>query len=213
MNADYSETRVLLLRHAETSAPDRFHGAESDIGLGEVGERQARATAEALQAVKPSIVYSSGMRRAIATATPIAQIATQSHSPSIIPELHERRMGTFSNVSIETARSVVLPHIEKWAEGDLNASHEGAESYAEIRERVVGPFVEAAQRHRGETIVMILHGVVIRVLITSLITDYGPDRYSEIAIRNVAVNDLRFDGVHWRIAQLDCDADDPILIV
>ena len=29
------ETRILLLRHAETSAPDLFHGAESDIGLGE----------------------------------------------------------------------------------------------------------------------------------------------------------------------------------
>ena len=27
--------RLLLLRHAETSAPDRFHGAESDVGLGD----------------------------------------------------------------------------------------------------------------------------------------------------------------------------------
>src|ERR1022692_471944 len=34
-------TRVLLARHAETAAPDRFHGAESDIGLSALGARQA----------------------------------------------------------------------------------------------------------------------------------------------------------------------------
>ena len=38
-------TRVLLARHAETSAPDRFHGAESDIGLSELGAGQAQRLA------------------------------------------------------------------------------------------------------------------------------------------------------------------------
>ena len=31
---DTPPTRILLLRHAEIAAPDLFHGAESDIGLG-----------------------------------------------------------------------------------------------------------------------------------------------------------------------------------
>ncbi len=57
------ETRILLLRHAETSAPERFHGAESDIGLGERGRRQAVAVAEALAAERPDALYCSGMRR------------------------------------------------------------------------------------------------------------------------------------------------------
>ncbi|MBV8382979.1 MAG: histidine phosphatase family protein, partial [Planctomycetaceae bacterium] len=62
------ETRVLLLRHAETSAPDRFHGAESDVGLGERGRRQAEAVAEILAAEGPDALYSSAMRRALETA-------------------------------------------------------------------------------------------------------------------------------------------------
>ena len=41
-------TRVLLLRHAETAAPDRFHGAESDVDLGDRGSRQAEAVAPGL---------------------------------------------------------------------------------------------------------------------------------------------------------------------
>ena len=38
---DASGTRLLLARHAETAAPDRFHGAESDIGLSAWGFEQA----------------------------------------------------------------------------------------------------------------------------------------------------------------------------
>src|SRR5215218_2798151 len=68
-----SETRVLLLRHAETSAPDRFHGAESDIGLGPTGQLQAEAAAQALRALRPDALYCSAMRRARETAEPIAR--------------------------------------------------------------------------------------------------------------------------------------------
>jgi hypothetical protein len=50
-------TRVLLLRHAETAAPDRFHGAESDIPLGENGRRQAEAAAQGLSQAKPDVLY------------------------------------------------------------------------------------------------------------------------------------------------------------
>src|SRR2546423_1478349 len=38
-------TRVLMLRHGETSDPDVFHGAESDVGLSELGQRQAAGAA------------------------------------------------------------------------------------------------------------------------------------------------------------------------
>lgn len=34
-------TRVWLLRHGESANPTVFHGAESDIDLGERGRRQA----------------------------------------------------------------------------------------------------------------------------------------------------------------------------
>ena len=41
-------TRLLLARHAETAAPDRFHGAESDIGLSAWGARQAELLGQSL---------------------------------------------------------------------------------------------------------------------------------------------------------------------
>ena len=52
------ETRVLLLRHAETATPDRFHGAESDVGLGARGLRQAALVAQHLagRLISPQIL-------------------------------------------------------------------------------------------------------------------------------------------------------------
>src|SRR5215218_4116843 len=89
-----SETRVLLLRHAETSAPDRFHGAESDIGLGPAGQLQAEAAAQALRSFRPEALYCSAMRRARETAEPIARACGL--VPQVVAALHERRMGPLS---------------------------------------------------------------------------------------------------------------------
>src|SRR4051812_13317991 len=58
-------TRVFLLRHAESADPTVFHGAESDVGLSERGERQAHAVAAVLAAHRPTAVVSSAMRRAV----------------------------------------------------------------------------------------------------------------------------------------------------
>ncbi|RUL89068.1 histidine phosphatase family protein [Tautonia sociabilis] len=201
--ADTRPTRVLLLRHAQTSAPDRFHGAESDVGLGPEGWLQAQEAAEALAGLRPGAVYCSAMRRARETAGPIA--AACGLDPIVVPELHERRMGPLSGSPIAEVRAEVDRFIDRWGTGDHDAAHEGGESYRAIRDRVVPPFVSLAERHPGETVIAVLHGVVIRVLISALIDGFSPADYRRIAIRHVAVNDLRFDGETWRAEALDLE--------
>ena len=46
-------TRLLLVRHAETSAPDLFHGAESDVGLSAWGAQQSEWLGRELAVVVP----------------------------------------------------------------------------------------------------------------------------------------------------------------
>ena len=41
-----SPERLSLTRHAETTTPTVFHGAESHIGLGDIGRRQAVAATD-----------------------------------------------------------------------------------------------------------------------------------------------------------------------
>lgn len=194
------ETRVLLLRHAETASPDRFHGAESDVGLGDTGRIQAATVAKRLAAIRPDAIYCSGMLRARETAEPIGNACGL--VPRVIEALHERRMGPLSGQPREVGWSTYQEAMTRWMAGDLNYSHEGGESFAAMASRTVPAFQAAAERHRGQTIVVVAHGVVIRVLLCSLREGTGPANFAKIPIEFVAVNDLRWDGFRWRAEDL-----------
>jgi 2,3-bisphosphoglycerate-dependent phosphoglycerate mutase len=195
------ETRVLLLRHAETSAPDRFHGAESDVGLGPAGLAQAEEVARELARLRPAALYSSAMRRARETAEPIGRACGL--VPGVVEALHERRMGPLSGCLREEGWEEYARAMSHWMAGTLDYSHEGGESYADMRDRAIPAFLALAERHRGETIAVVAHGVVIRVLLSSLVEGRGPEHFDRIGIEHVAVNDLRWDGEHWRMAMTD----------
>jgi 2,3-bisphosphoglycerate-dependent phosphoglycerate mutase len=194
-------TRVLLLRHAETAAPDRFHGAESNVGLGLRGLEQAEAVAPVLAAMAPAALYCSSMARARQTARPIGSACGL--EPVLVPELHERRMGPLSGRAIDEVRDLYHRSRDRWKLGDLGATHEGGESYAQIRDRVVPAFIALAHRHPGETIVVVAHGVVIRVLLCSLLEGCGPEDFDRFGIEFVAVNDLRIESEVWRAMALN----------
>jgi probable phosphoglycerate mutase len=189
-------TRILLLRHAETSAPDRFHGAESDIGLSPLGRDQASAVARRLAAIRPDALACSAMRRALETAAPIAEACGL--EVEVIPALHERRMGPLSGRLLAEGWDHYHAARLRWMAGDLDATHEGGESYAQVRDRVLPPFLDLAARNAGRTTVVVAHGFVIRVLLTSLLDGYAPADFDRIAIEHVVIHELLRDGLRWR---------------
>ena len=129
-------TRVYLLRHAETATPHVFHGAESDVDLSERGRRQAQALAPVLSALAPAAVVSSAMRRAIATATPLADACAR--PLRIEPELHERKVGMLGGTSVRDP-GIWPETVRRWVAGDLDYACRGAESFAaDPRPRAAG---------------------------------------------------------------------------
>jgi probable phosphoglycerate mutase len=195
------ETRVLLLRHAETSAPERFHGAESDVGLGDRGWEQAEAVARVLAAERPEVLYSSSMRRALETAGRIAlACGLEVH---VEPELHERRMGRLSGLAREEGFAEYHEAKRRWMSGEVDYTHDGGESYAEIQGRVVPVLERLAASSAGRTIVVVAHGVVIRVLLTSILEGRGPEHFDAFSIDNTALNDLRWNGATWTARTLN----------
>jgi broad specificity phosphatase PhoE len=195
------ETRVLLLRHAETAAPDFFHGAESDVGLGARGFRQAEAVAAALAPLGPDLLVCSAMLRARQTADAIARACRLEITTE--PDLHERKMGPLSGVSREQGLAAYDEARTRWMAGRLDYTHEGGESFDQIRRRVVPVFERIARGAAGKTAVVVAHGVVIRVLLISLLDEFGPHDFGRIAIDNAALNDLRWNGRAWTAAALN----------
>jgi broad specificity phosphatase PhoE len=195
------ETRLLLIRHAETSAPDVFHGAESDIGLSGWGVHQAKQLAESLKTEAAVALYSSAMQRAIATAKAIAAAC---NLPNVVlPQLHERKIGLLSGLSRESGWEVYAESKRRWISGDLEFTHPGGESYADIRRRVLPVIDEILGRHPDKTIIVIAHGVVIRVVLLSLLQDLHPSDFDRIAIDFASINDLRWDGTRWKARALN----------
>ena len=126
--------KVWLLRHAETSTPAVFHGAESDVGLSDLGRRQAQAGAEWFRDLAPTAVVSSGMRRAADTAAPIAVTCGVPHL--VEPGLHERRVGQLCGLSFSMTEGPWAETIREWAAGNSAYTSHGAESYDDVAARV-----------------------------------------------------------------------------
>jgi broad specificity phosphatase PhoE len=182
-------TRVLLFRHAETSDPTVFHGAESDIGLGSRGERQAQRLAVYLASRRPEVLVCSAMRRARDTAAPVALACGL--TPEIEPELHERRLGGLSGLPSGDRNGPWMQTVQRWMQGDTAFSLLGAESFDEVRDRVVGAWDRVTQRHAGKTIAIIAHGAVIKVLLLSLVATYSPADWMRLGpIQNVTLHEL-----------------------
>jgi broad specificity phosphatase PhoE len=185
-----------LIRHAETAAPDVFHGAESDIGLSEWGLRQAQLLGSHLSSMGARGLYCSAMRRAVETAVAVGRECGL--EPAIVAPLHERRIGPLSGLSRHQGWDIYAESKTKWMSGDLEFTHPGGESFADIRRRVLPVIEDICRRHAGESIIVIAHGVVIRVLLMSLLDGLQPADFDRIAIDFASVNDLRSDGTSWR---------------
>ena len=150
------ETRLLLIRHAETSTPDVFHGAESDIGLSAWGEHQAMRLGENLKDQGAHALYCSAMQRAVATARPIGSACGL--TAVIVPQLHERKIGPLSGLSRETGWEIYAESKRRWMSGDLVFTHPGGESFADIRRRVLQSADEPSDGFGGAYAAQATHG-------------------------------------------------------
>jgi broad specificity phosphatase PhoE len=199
-------TRVLLIRHAESADPTVFHGAESDIGLSERGERQAAALAEVLAASAPHAVVSSAMRRARATAEPLAKLLDR--ELLIEPHLHERRVGALRGTSTQGVEGVWPDTLRRWMAGETHYAPPGAESFDQIRERVLPVWRRLTRKYEGQTTAVVAHGVVCKVLLLSLLPDWTVADWQRLGpIRNAAVSELVDEGSGWRAVRLNVLAD------
>jgi probable phosphoglycerate mutase len=193
--------RVWLLRHAETAAPTLYHGAESDVELGEHGHRQAAAAVEWFLALKPTVVVSSAMRRAVETAAPIAAGCGVPHVRE--PLLHERRVGSLSRKPRAEADHIWEDTLARWLAGETAYAPDGMESFDAIRDRTVPAFRRVVEAHPDGRVVIVAHGIVCKVLLLSLLRGHSAADWTKIGwAKNLAVSELVPDADAWTARHL-----------
>jgi len=156
-------TRICLVRHGETewNAERRIQG-QIDIGLNAAGLRQAEAAGRWLKAAGISALYASDLKRAWATGQAIGQVVGVQPVP--VPELRERRYGIFEGLTYAEAESRYPDGYAAFEGRNADYAFEHGESLKVMYERVTGKLKELAQRHLGESIVVVVHGGVLDVI-------------------------------------------------
>lgn len=169
MKVEHS-TRLILLRHGETdwNAQHRFQG-QADVPLNGRGRIQAAAAAEALSGLHFAAVYSSPLARALDTARLVAgEVAV-----STDPRLQEINVGTWAG---RTWRDIVeeMPDYEHlYANGvDFRRSPTG-ETLADVVRRGVPAVLEIAERHPGEVVLIVAHGLLLNRVLHGILGLHG----------------------------------------
>jgi len=194
-------TRVLLMRHAQTAAPDVFHGFESDVDLSELGYRQADAVAPVVAAWRPDVLICSAMRRARLTAEPIARACRI--PPQTEPDLHERKVGALVGQPAQPELGIWPDTLQRWIDGDTGYAPEGSESFDQIRDRVLPVWQRLMQTHHGQKIAIVCHGIVCRVLTITLIPSLTLADWKRLGrIHNMSMSEFVEDGSSWRAERL-----------
>ena len=156
-------TRLCLVRHGETewNAARRIQG-QIDIGLNETGLRQAEAAGRWLKMAGIMALYSSDLKRARTTAEAIGQALGL--VPVLVPEMRERRYGTFEGLTYDEAK-VKYPEGYAAFEGrNADYSFENGESLHAMFERVTSRLKKIAAAHAGQNVVVVLHGGVLDII-------------------------------------------------
>lgn len=160
------KTTLLLVRHGATAAnlrqPHTLQGSLPDSPLAPAGLEQARACAASMRSYPIVKVYTSPLLRARATAEPIA--AARGVPLEVEPGLLEIDVGQWAGLTWE--------EIDRRWPDEARAFHDdagacgylGGENLTQLRDRVLPVIVRLIERHAGETIVAVSHGVVNRAL-------------------------------------------------
>lgn len=193
--------RVWLVRHAETATPNLFHGAESDVGLSDLGHRQAAAAADWFRGHDLTAVVSSAMTRAIDTAAPVAAACGVPHL--VEPGLHERKVGDLCGIPFSMTDGPWAATVARWAAGDTGYTTPGAESFDDVKSRVLAAWDAVTRGHPGGRIAVVAHGVVCKVLLLSLLPGWDATGWVKLGrVANLGATELLPDGSGWRAASL-----------
>ena len=160
--------KVMLVRHGETdwNREEIFRG-RMDVGLNGNGREQARALAEATRIFQIDAVYSSPLSRSLETARIIAQ--PHDLSVEIADGFVDFHYGDWQGLRHQEVKEKFPNLYLRWHESPHLAQLPGGESLDDARQRSLTNLKEIAAEHEGQTVVIVSHRVVNKVLLCAII--------------------------------------------
>ena len=160
-------TQIYLIRHAEAEGNlyRRIHG-QYDSLITDLGHRQVERLAERFSPIHIDAVYSSDLTRTRQTAAAI--YGPKGLALQTLPGLREISMGSWENRTWGDIEREEPEMLRKFNFDPDAWQAPGAETFAQLRERMLESIRMLAARHPGQAIAVVTHGSALRTLFAAL---------------------------------------------
>ena len=183
--------RLFVVRHGETEwVRERRFAGSRDIPLTEAGREQCAAVARALAGATVAAVYASPLERARASAE---VIATPHGLPvRIVPAFSEMTFGSWEGLTRDEARARDPEAWAQWRSAPHLLKLAGGETIHEVAARVAAGIGALQEAHDGQTVVLVSHGVVARVIVLGAL-GLGLDRLWTLDAAPAGITEIEYE--------------------
>jgi len=195
-------TKIILVRHGHVNwiAPERFRG-RAELPLSSLGRRQAQAAAGYIAATwKPDAVYTSPLGRCRETGAAIA--APFRLEPQPIDGLCDIDYGKWQGLTRDQAKKCWPDESELWFRAPHIAAIPGGETLAAVLTRVTAALRDILRHHPDQTVVMVSHDSVNRVLLLFSL-ELPLSRYWHLRQDPCGINELIFDNGSFVVGSIN----------
>jgi probable phosphoglycerate mutase len=135
-----------------------------------------------------SAIYSSPIQRARHTAEIVGK--HNSIDVTIDDRLIELDMGKFTGVPYDEIFTSHGNVFMKFYNGELEIAHNGVETFADVKKRVLGIVDDILEKHPDENVVLVTHMDPIKAMLSTIV-DLSPTNLFELIIANASLNIFR----------------------
>ena len=194
--------QIIFLRHgqAKNNTERVLAGRTEGIPLTDTGIKQVEHTAQLLEDMNISAIYSSPIQRAKHTAEIVGN--HNSIDVTIDDRLIELDMGKFTGMPYD---EIINSHgnvFMKFYNGELEIAHNGVETFTEVKKRILGIVNDVIEKHKDENIVLVTHMDPIKAML-SMIIDMSPTNLFELIIANASLNIFRESDQKFSLSGLN----------
>jgi broad specificity phosphatase PhoE len=186
-----SKLRLFVIRHGETawSRERRFAGSR-DVPLSPEGLRQCEAVARALAPQVVAAVYASPLERARAS----AEVVAKPHRlpVEIEPAFAEMAFGEWEGLTREEVVARFPAAYEQWRHAPHLLRIAGGETLAEVAERTRAGMRALGASHAGETVVLVTHAIVTRLIVLDAL-GLCPERLWTVDAAPAGITEIEYE--------------------
>ena len=178
------------MRHgqAKNNTERVLAGRTEGVPLTETGIKQVEHTAQLLEHMNISRIYSSPIQRAKHTAEIVGR--HNSLDVTIDDRLIELDMGKLTGMPYDEIFNNHGNVFMKFYNEELELANNGVETFSDVKKRVLGIVDHVIEKHPDENVVLVTHMDPIKAMLSTII-DLSPTNLFELIIANASLNLFR----------------------